>query len=140
VAVTTRPGRGPHRDEPAGPGSRRIGTGRVLGILGLVELALTGIGLLVGWLSPDFSGFAVSVGISLLFLGDFLRRGQAVLLTLLGMPVGFALGQGYVLWLGRGDAERLDALVGGSVGALVGLLFGYVATGMMETRRRADQG
>jgi hypothetical protein len=112
----------------------------VLSILGLLELVLAGVGLLTGWLSTDFSGFAVAVGISLLFMGDFLRRGQAVLLTLLGMPVGFALGQGYVLWLSRGDAERLDAAVGGAIGALVGLLFGYVATGMMETRRRADQG
>ena len=134
--MTVRPGREPGRDDPVGPGSRRLGTGRVLSILGLVELVLTGIALLAGALSPDFSGFAVSVGISLLFLGDFLRRGQAVILTLLGMPVGFALGQGYVLWASRGEAERVDALVVGSIAALIGLLFGYVATGMLETRRR----
>ena len=110
----------------------------MLGIVGLVELVLTGLALLAGWLSPDFSGFAVSVGISLLFIGDFLRRGEAVVLTLLGMPVGFALGQGYVLWTSRGDAERLEALMVGSIGALVGLLFGYVASGMLETRRKSS--
>lgn len=126
------------RPEPGTPSSRRVGTGRVLSILGLLELVLAGIGLLAGWLSTDFSGFAVSIGISLLFMGDFLRRGQAVLLTLLGMPVGFALGQGYVLYVQRGDSERVDAFVGGAIGALVGLLFGYVATGMLETRRSTD--
>jgi hypothetical protein len=110
----------------------------VLSILGLLELVLAGIALLAGWLSTDFSGFAVSIGISLLFMGDFLRRGEAVLLTLLGMPVGFALGQGYVLYVQRGDSERLDAFVGGAIGALVGLLFGYVATGMLETRRSTE--
>ncbi len=137
--MTVRPSHGPRRPEPGAPSSRRAGTGRVLGILGLLELVLAGIGLLGGWLSTDFSGLAVSVGISLLFMGDFLRRGQAVLLTVLGMPVGFALGQGYVLWVQRGDSERLDAFVGGAVGALVGLLFGYVATGMLETRRASDE-
>jgi hypothetical protein len=122
---------------PSAP--RRGAVGRVLGLLGLVEIAVTALALVAGWVNPDFVAFAVSVGLSLLFLGDFLRRGQAVLLTVLGVPVGFALGQGYVLWSQRGDIERVDALLAGAVGALVGLLLGYVAAGQHENRSRAGR-
>ena len=66
--------------------------------------------------------------------------GLGLLVTLLGIPVGFALGQGYVLWSDRGAAEQGDALFVGAVGALVGLLFGYVATSFLETRRRNERG
>ena len=116
---------------------RRAAVGRVLGLLGLAEIAVTALALVAGWVNPDFVACAVSVGLSLLFLGDFLRRGQAVLLTVLGVPVGFAIGQGYVLWSQRGDIERVDALLAGAVGALVGLLLGYVAAGQHENRSRA---
>jgi hypothetical protein len=118
----------------------RDSTARVLSLVALVELALTVVALVSGALNPDFAALAASIGISLLFIADFLKRGQAVLLTLLGIPVGFALGQGYVLWSDRGAAEQGDALFVGAVGALVGLLFGYVATSFLETRRRNERG
>jgi len=111
----------------------------VLGLIGLVEITLTALALVSGTLSPDFIGFAACLGLSLLFLGDFLRRGQAVVLTVLGVPIGFVVGQGYVLWSQRGDVERVDALVAGAVGALVGLLLGFVAAGQHENRSRADR-
>jgi len=122
------------RDETDSVGVRRQAVGRVLGLIGLVEIGLTTLLLLAGWLNTDFVGFAVSVGLAFLFTGDFLRRGQAVVLRLLGMPVGFALGQGYVLWSQGGDADQRDALLAGAVGALVGLMLGYVAAGQHETR------
>ena len=117
----------------------RVSTARVLTLIALVELALTVLGLVSEALNPDFAGFAASIGISLLFTADFLRRGEAVVLTLLGIPVGYALGQGYVLLSDRGNADQGTALFVGAVGALIGLLFGYVATGFLETRRRSEQ-
>ena len=128
------------RPTAAGPATpRRAAVGRVLGLIGLVEITLTALALVSGTLSPDFIGFAACLGLSLLFLGDFLRRGQAVVLTVLGVPIGFVVGQGYVLWSQRGDVERVDALVAGAVGALVGLLLGFVAAGQHENRSRADR-
>lgn len=117
----------------------RVSTARVLTLIALVELGLTVVVLVSGALNPDFAGFAASIGISLLFMADFLRRGEAVVLTLLGIPVGYALGQGYVLWSDRSDADQGTALFVGAVGALIGLLFGYVATGFLETRRRSER-
>jgi hypothetical protein len=110
----------------------------VLGIIGLAVVVLTTLLLLMGWLSTDFVGLAVCVGLAFLFTGDFLKRGQAVVLRLIGLPVGFALGQGYVLWSQGAGAERVDALLAGSVGALVGLMLGYVAAGQHETRLRKE--
>jgi hypothetical protein len=126
------------RDDTSSVGVRRQAVGRVLGLIGLAEVGLTTLLLLVGWLNADFVGFAVSVGLAFLFTGDFLRRGQPVVLRLLGLPVGFALGQGYVLVSQGADADRFDALVAGSVGALVGLMLGYVAAGQHETRLGED--
>ena len=56
------PSRGARPTDESAATPRRAAVGRVLGLIGLVEIALTALALVSGTLSTDFIGFAACLG------------------------------------------------------------------------------